>query len=737
VRRLALTAAALLACLATGAAGAATEWRTYGGGPRRLFFNPAETTIDASNVGRLRVRWTFPTGAVVTASPSVAVLDVPGEGPTQIAFIASWDGNLYALRTRDGSELWHFHMAEQPAANYPNAASADVRQIDGAERVLIAGGETVYSLDAVSGAEVWHFQAGTGCGEGMPPGLCSFTGERNEVESSPIVAGGLVLFGMDVNGELGNGGFLALDAHDGHLVWYFDLESGTTCRPAPGDDVRRFDGYHSEAELGLPAGFLASRPGCNFDRTGIGCGNVWSSAAVDEMRGLLYFDSGNCETDTDPSTPAPPPPMPSYDEAIVALHLDGTPAWRWRPRDVDPTDLDFGATPNLFTIDFGGAPRDVVGVGGKDGTYYVIDRDGVNAVSGVRWDDADPSGLPYWRRQVVPGGEDGGIIGTPAVDEAAGRIYIGTAPGLDTDLFTPQRPTVHALDASSGTIVWENTAEPDADSTFAPMSAIPGVVFVGKTVGGSVRAYDAATGALLGSFPVGFTLAAAPAVVDGLVIVGAGSGQVGYDPNDEANKAAHTPQPVTALCVPGTADCDEDEDGFFAPADCNDRDASINPAARDVPDNAVDENCDGLLARSRDRCDQGGSAPDDARALAAVRTAAAVACPCDAFDGSKGHTRRRYQQCVRRAMAHVAGTAELRKGCRPEALRELRTTTCGVSGAVVCCEMKAPGGPPHPGACRIRPATKCTSSPKVVRHDCSPATACADTLCAAQGICSE
>src|SRR5207244_8359844 len=134
----------------------------YAGGPRRLFFNPAETTINASNVGRLRVKWTFPTGAVVTASPSVAVLDIPGAGLTQIAFIQSWDGNLYALRTRDGTELWHFHTSEQPAANYPNAASADVQPIDGAERVFIAGGETVYSLDAMRRVAGGEFKAGPG-----------------------------------------------------------------------------------------------------------------------------------------------------------------------------------------------------------------------------------------------------------------------------------------------------------------------------------------------------------------------------------------------------------------------------------------------------------------------------------------------------------------------------------------------------------------------------------------------
>src|SRR5262249_61486391 len=105
--------------------------------------------------------------------------------------------------------------------------------------------------------------------------------ETNEVESSPIVAGGAVLFGMDINenGVDGKGGFYAIDVHDGHLLWYFDLETGATCRTLPGADVRRFDGYHSETDLGLPAAFFASRPRCGFDRSSSGRSRGWSSAA--------------------------------------------------------------------------------------------------------------------------------------------------------------------------------------------------------------------------------------------------------------------------------------------------------------------------------------------------------------------------------------------------------------------------------------------------------------------------
>jgi outer membrane protein assembly factor BamB len=187
--------------------------------------------------------------------------------------------------------------------------------------------------------------------------------------------------------------------------------------------------------------------------------------------------------------------------------------------------------------------------------YYVLDREGVNVLTGVRWDDRDPSALPYWSTQVVPGGDIGGIIATAAVDKPAGRIYFSTAPGFDP--FNSQRPTVHALDKDTGTVLWQNTQEENADASFAPTSAIPGVVFIGSLLDGILRTYDAATGEKLASMRVGFSLASAPVIVDGIVLIGAGIGERTGDPADLSEITSRIPQNVTALCVPGTPHCQE------------------------------------------------------------------------------------------------------------------------------------------------------------------------------------
>jgi outer membrane protein assembly factor BamB len=543
-----------------------TEWREYGGGPLRQWLNAKEKKLTAGKLASLRERWRFRTGAIVTASPVVASLDLPEEGRTQVVYFPSWDHNLYALRLADGSKLWSFTADVQPGAPYPAAGSALVAEVGGRELVFVGIGETMYAVDAITGAEVWRFAAGTGCEVGgVPPGLCAFDGERNEIETSPALADGKLFFGSDVNDvALGKGGFFALDAADGRMEWFFDLESGQTCVPDAGDDIRRFDGYHTESELGLPAGFFASRAGCDFDRAPTGCGNVWSSPAVDAERELVFFGSSNCDTDDNPGTNEPAPPMPPHDEALTALRFDGTAAWRWRPREVDNADLAFGATPNLFTIKQGKARRDVVGIGGKDGSYYVIDRDGENEVTGLGFDPNAPLDLPYWHRNLVPGGVQGGIIGTPAVDAKARRIYITTAQGVVDPPAPPQQPTLHTLDLDTGDVLWQAGTDADPiEASFGPVSATKKLVLVGGIVAPQLRVFDAKTGAILlerrvGDLFFGQSTASGPVVVDGTILMGMGIGERGPNPDGQAVVTSKVPSSLVALCVPGSKGCPKD-----------------------------------------------------------------------------------------------------------------------------------------------------------------------------------
>jgi len=531
----------------------ADEWLTLGGSLRRTYFNPRDRQINVDTVPNLKLKWRYLTSGLISAQPAVVWLDL-AEGRTQVVIIPSWDGHLYALRAENGSRVWQYEMKRQPGAYYPYTSSPTVAWIDGQPRVFVGGGETLYCIDAATGAEIWQFDAGTGCT------TCTARQERNEIEATPAVVNGLVIASMDTNdGSPGKGGIFALRVDDGRLVWWFDLFTEGTCRPLPEDNVRHFDGFHSAEQLGLPDDFFGTRPGCDFDRASTGCGNVWSSPAVDARRGVFYTVSGNCDTDDDPQTPAPPLPLPRFEEAIFAVTLNGDPVWAWRPREVDPDDLDFGAVPNLFEAEIGGAVRDLVGVGGKDGTFYVLDRDGTNALTSTL--------EPYWRTNVVPGGFAGGFIGAASVGE--GLIVSSTAAGEDP--LNPQRPTVHAFDAATGEIVWQYS---DIDAAFAPAMGVPGLAIVGGTPRPNLNFFTRDGGELLrqlraSTVPGG--VACGATVVGPLIFVGGGTGA--FNSGSQAEGEARRDTPLSAFCVVGTPGCEPDscDDGQTCTYDYRDR----------------------------------------------------------------------------------------------------------------------------------------------------------------------
>jgi len=532
---------ALAACNGEDAgdgASALDEWSTFANNLHRTAYRESETLLTKDNVSRLVPKWQFPAGGPVASSVAVATVDVEGEGAVRIVVAGSFDGNVYAIRAAGGSELWRFTVKPHPGASYGAIASSPaVVEVAGEQRVYIAGGMTMYALAAATGEQRWQFDAGTGCT------TCGPRDERNEILSSPAVLPDedLLLFGMDVNDSApGKGGFYALSARDGRLRWYFDVSTAATCAPGGDDDVRGFDGYHSADDLGLPDDFFATRDGCDFDRAETGCGSVWSPVSVDEERELIFFASSNCDTDDDPNTAEPPPPMATYEEALVALRYDGTPAWTWRPREIDNDDLAFGAAPNLFAATIDGEERDVVGIGNKDGTYYLLDRDGENELTGAV--------EPYWQRNLVPGGSIGGITGTPAVGE--GRVFIGTAIGEEVTEF--QAPSSWALDGSTGEVVW---TQEHAAPFFGPVSAVPGVAFMGG-VDATLRAFDTATGEVLISLPLGGLAFSQAAIVDGVVYVGAGFGAQSATSNEEAIRRARIPAAVWAFCILGEVDCE-------------------------------------------------------------------------------------------------------------------------------------------------------------------------------------
>ena len=366
-------------------------------------------------MGDLERVWFHATDDVVTATPAVV-------GDT--VYVGDWAGVVYGLDRESGEERWRFQTDEHRNVYAGQIVSSPAVADLGGERIVFIGaGKTLYALDAVDGDERWRHELGE----------AGNVDEPTEIESSPVVVGDTVIVGYDVHNTPGyRAGLVAFAATTGELLWDFDPDA-----------------------VGGQAG------------AGTGCVDVWSSPSVDEARGLVFAATGNC--------PTSPEGWGDHTEAIFALDLEtGEPVWAYQPHEPNNDDLDFAGSPNLFRV----GDQDVVGLGNKDGHYYVVDR---------------ATGEPVWQVEATqPGLEQpgsnfstGGFIGATAVSD--GVVAGGTGVG--------PCPCAHGIEAATGEILWQNE---EPANTYASAAVADGVLFLGGN-DFTLRALDLATGEILWS----------------------------------------------------------------------------------------------------------------------------------------------------------------------------------------------------------------------------------------------
>ncbi|MFO1338366.1 MAG: PQQ-binding-like beta-propeller repeat protein [Burkholderiaceae bacterium] len=163
------------------------------------------------------LKWSFATGDRIVGSPAFA------DG---VVYIGSDDGKLYALDAATGRQRWQ-HRTGGPVSSSPAVAG-------GLVYVLSYDGR-LHALDAASGAMRWKFATE---GErrfearglnGMQPRGQTFADPFDCYLSSPVVAGGAVLFGSS------DGHVYALDAASGALRWKFRTGDVVHASPAVAD----------------------------------------------------------------------------------------------------------------------------------------------------------------------------------------------------------------------------------------------------------------------------------------------------------------------------------------------------------------------------------------------------------------------------------------------------------------------------------------------------------------------
>ena len=415
------------------------DWPVWGQNPHRTFAQDCPSELSTATVDRLDLDWSFTTDDVITAS--VAVVDGTVYG-------GDWSGAVFAIDDATGEQLWRFTTdVHDTVYSGQIVSSPAVADVDGSTSLFVAGGKTMYRLDAGTGDEIWRFDAAffdlnddLDTNDDVPSGA-----RDTEIQSSPVVVDGKVIFGFDAHDSAGwRAGVVALDAATGDVVWYFDPDQG-----------------------GEPSG----------------CGGVWSSPSVDVEAGRVFVGTANC--------PSSPEGWHDSTEALLSLDLaTGEKVWAYQPHEPNNDDLDFAGAPNLYEID----GRPVVGLGNKDGRYYVVDRE----TGALIWEQtAKESDYEPGRNFSF-----GGFIGPTAVHD--GVVVGGTAGQGATAC-----PCNHGLDAATGEYLWSTR---EALPVYGGTAAVNDLAFNGG-IDFLVRAVDITTGETRWSRDVPGVVAGAPAIV--------------------------------------------------------------------------------------------------------------------------------------------------------------------------------------------------------------------------------
>ena len=475
--------------------------------------------INATNVGKLQVAWTFSTGVLRghEGAPLVIgdVMYVHGPFPNPV----------YALDlAHDGKILWKYVPKQDPNVIPVMCCDTVNRGLSyGDGKIFLHQADTtLVALDAKTGQVVWSAKNGD-----------PSKGETGT--SAAMVIKDKVLVGIS-GGEFGvRGSVTAYNIKDGKQVW-----RGYSMGP----DSDTLMDPEKTTHLGKPVGKDSGTNTWQGDQWKIGGGTTWGWYSYDPALNLVYYGSGN------PSTwnPKQRPGDNRWSMAIWARDVDtGMTKWVYQMTPHDEWDFDGVNEMILSDQTIGGAPRKLLTHFDRNGFGYTLDRTNGELLVAEKFDpkvnwaskvDMDKNSKTYGRPLVVSqystdqNGEDKNSKGIcpaalgskdeqPAayspdtqlfyvptnhvcmdyepfkVSYTAGQPYVGATLSMYPPSGETNMGNFIAWDGKTGKIVW---SDPEQFSVWSgALATAGGVVFYG-TLEGYLKAVDAKTGKELYKF---------------------------------------------------------------------------------------------------------------------------------------------------------------------------------------------------------------------------------------------
>jgi len=306
------------------------NWLTYYGAYNGQRYSPLDQ-INTENVKRLLPAWVFQAGTTgLIAGASTYSLEATPIVVDGVMFLSGWDGWVWALDAKTGTEIWRYkHAVPFDVSLCCGNVNRGVAVAQG-KVFFVAANARLIALDATTGKQVWAKTYGD-----------VRAGESATV--APLVVKNMVIVGSS-GGEFGVRGHL--DA--------FDLETG--------DHVWR---CYTVPKPGEPGSETWPADGEAWARGGANC---WVTGTFDPETNLLYVGTGN--------------PAPDFDgevregdnlftDSIIAVDVDsGQIRWHYQCTPHDVWDYDSIAECILFEQD----GRKLLGHFDKNGYFFVVDR---------------------------------------------------------------------------------------------------------------------------------------------------------------------------------------------------------------------------------------------------------------------------------------------------------------------------------------------------------------------------
>lgn len=446
-------------------------------------------------------------------------------------FIGTVDARLIALDAKTGKVLWDKDIANDGISNTEgkdalnDADPLKRANVAGATGVGINMAPVVYKGKVIVGI--------TGVGYGLHLDA--------PTENAPL---GAVI---GVAGRYGRPGFLAaFDVQTGQRVWQFDTipqqgwEGQFSTETPDGIPLNR----NIERELGTQSQYA--------DAWRFGGGSAWSTPAIDQTSGLLFFGTGNPSPQMDDVSR---PGDNLYTVSLVALEAEtGKLRWYYQQVPHDQWGYDVASPPVLFDLQRDGKKIAAVGQASKLGWFYVHDR--LTGKLLYKSEAFVPQGNLFARStaegtRIYPG-VFGGVNWSPAaVDQALQTAFVaaihwpvrytlheggksGIRYSIVEPLDEPHWGLLSAIDLKNGRLKWQHkTPEPLVGGVLVTAG---GLLFTGEG-NGNLDAFDVVSGELLWSYRCDAGVNAPPVTyqvgdVQYIAVAAGGSQIFGYKQGD-------------------------------------------------------------------------------------------------------------------------------------------------------------------------------------------------------------